>query len=78
MDELTPTNSHLILIGLMGTGKSTIGRRIAHKLGWEFFDTDDEVCRVAGSTVREIFEHTGEEYFRNLEHRVFADGAHPQ
>lgn len=72
MDEKAPQHSHLILVGLMGTGKSTIGRRIAHQLGREFFDTDDEVCRASGSSVREIFEQKGEEYFRQLEHESLA------
>jgi shikimate kinase len=56
----------------MGTGKSTVGRRIAHKLGWEFLDTDDEINRVTGRTVRQIFETEGEEFFRQVEHDVLA------
>ena len=54
----------------MGTGKSTVGRRLAHKLGWEFLDTDDEINRATGQTVRQIFESEGEEYFRQLEHEA--------
>lgn len=54
----------------MGTGKSTVGRRLAHKLGWEFLDTDDEINSVTGQTVRQIFESEGEEYFRQLEHEA--------
>ena len=54
----------------MGTGKSTVGRRLAHKLGWEFLDTDDEINRVTGQTVRQIFESEGEEVFRQLEHEA--------
>jgi shikimate kinase len=56
----------------MGTGKSTVGRRIAHKLGWEFLDTDDEINRLTGRTVRQIFETDGEEFFRQIEHDVLA------
>jgi shikimate kinase len=56
----------------MGTGKSTVGRRIAHKLGWEFLDTDDEINRLTGRTVRQIFETDGEEFFRQVEHDVLA------
>ena len=63
---------HLVLVGLMGTGKSTVGRRIAHKLGWEFLDTDDEVCRTTGRTIRQIFEEQGEAEFRRIEHQVFS------
>jgi shikimate kinase len=54
----------------MGTGKSTVGRRIAHRLGWEFLDTDDEINRLTGRTVRRIFETDGEEFFRQVEHDV--------
>jgi shikimate kinase len=61
---------HLVLVGLMGTGKSTVGRRLAHKLGWEFLDTDDEINRVSGQTVRQIFENEGEDRFRHIEHEV--------
>jgi shikimate kinase len=56
----------------MGTGKSTVGRRIAHKLGWEFLDTDDEITRTTGRSVRQIFELEGEDFFRQLEHDVLA------
>jgi shikimate kinase len=56
----------------MGTGKSTVGRRIAHNLGWEFLDTDDEINRLTGRTVRQIFETDGEEFFRQVEHDVLA------
>jgi len=70
MNPPTSPAPHLVLVGLMGTGKSTVGRRIAHKLGWEFLDTDDEITRTTGRTVRQIFEAEGEEYFRQLEHEV--------
>jgi len=71
---MNPTSSapHLVLVGLMGTGKSTVGRRIAHKLGWEFLDTDEEITRTTGRTVRQIFESEGEDFFRQLEHDVLA------
>lgn len=70
MNQPSSSNPHVVLVGLMGTGKSTVGRRIAHKLGWEFLDTDDEVTRVSGRTVRQIFESDGEETFRQLEHNA--------
>lgn len=64
------SHPHVVLVGLMGTGKSTVGRRLAHKLGWEFLDTDDEIVRISGRTVRQIFGSEGEEVFRQLEHDV--------
>ena len=72
MNPPTSPAPHLVLVGLMGTGKSTVGRRIAHKLGWEFLDTDDEINRITGRTVRQIFESDGEDFFRNIEHDVLA------
>jgi len=72
MNPPTSVAPHLVLVGLMGTGKSTVGRRIAHKLGWEFLDTDDEINRLTGRTVRQIFETDGEEFFRQVEHDVLA------
>ena len=68
MNQPISSTPHVVLVGLMGTGKSTVGRRLAHKLGWEFLDTDDEINRVTGKTVRQIFESVGEEAFRELEH----------
>lgn len=70
MSHRRSSNPHVVLVGLMGTGKSTVGRRIAHTLGWEFLDTDDEVTRVSGRSVRQIFETDGEEVFRQLEHNA--------
>lgn len=58
---------HLILVGLPGVGKTTIGRAAARKLGREFLDFDQEIERRAGLDVREIFRQNGEEHFRELE-----------
>lgn len=57
----------IILTGFMGTGKSTIGRLLAARLGLPFIDTDEEVERAAGQTVAAIFENEGEVRFRALE-----------
>lgn len=64
---------HLVLVGLMGTGKSTIGRLLAERLGRPLIDTDDEVERRAGRSVRQIFADDGEAAFRALESAVLAD-----
>jgi shikimate kinase len=58
---------HLILVGLPGVGKTTIGRAAARKLGREFLDFDREIERRSGMPVREIFRLKGEEHFRELE-----------
>jgi len=60
----------LVLVGLMGAGKSTVGRRLAGRLGLEFVDADDEIEKAAGMTIPEIFERYGEAHFRDGERRV--------
>jgi shikimate kinase len=55
---------HLILVGLPGVGKTTIGRAAARQLGRRFLDFDEEIERRSGMTVREIFRLKGEEHFR--------------
>ncbi len=62
----------LVLVGLMGSGKSAIGRRLAQSLGLEFVDSDTEVERAADMTIPEIFARYGEPYFRDGERRVMA------
>ncbi|MBL4836097.1 MAG: shikimate kinase [Kordiimonadaceae bacterium] len=60
----------LVLVGLMGVGKTTVGRRLAKKLGLDFVDSDFEIEQAAGMSVIEIFEKYGEEDFRSGERRV--------
>lgn len=62
----------LVLVGMMGVGKSTIGRRLANALGRDFVDADEEIERAADRSVSEIFETHGEAYFRDGERRVIA------
>jgi shikimate kinase len=64
---------HLVLIGLMGAGKTTVGRRCAAQLGCGFVDTDDVVAANAGMTVPEIFAAEGEAGFRTRETAALAD-----
>jgi shikimate kinase len=61
------------IVGYMGCGKTTVGRSLARKLGWEFVDLDRTIVKGAGRTIQEIFEHPGEEHFRELEHRALLD-----
>ncbi len=60
----------IVLVGLMGSGKTAIGRRLAQRLGLEFVDSDAEIERAAGLTIPEIFTRYGEPYFRDGERRV--------
>ncbi|WP_165814720.1 shikimate kinase [Labrenzia sp. 011] len=62
----------IVLVGIMGCGKSTVGKRLAHRLGLEFVDADTEIERAANMTVSEIFAEHGEDYFRSGEERVIA------
>ena len=60
----------VFLIGYRGSGKSTVGRRLADRLWQEFLDSDDLIVRQAGMTIREIFEQEGEQGFRDRESLV--------
>ena len=62
----------IVLVGMMGAGKSSIGRRLASRLGIPFVDADTEIVSAAGMTIPEIFEKHGEPYFRAGEARVIA------
>ncbi|HET7191801.1 MAG TPA: shikimate kinase [Pseudolabrys sp.] len=62
----------IVLIGMMGAGKSSIGRRLAARLGIPFVDADTEIESAAGMTIPEIFDKHGEPYFRAGEARVIA------
>ena len=65
--------SHLVLVGMMGSGKTTVGRRVAARLGRRLRDSDAEVEARTGRTVREIFETDGEPAFRAEEARALAE-----
>lgn len=62
----------LVLVGMMGAGKTTVGRRIANRLGRQFVDSDEEIERAAQMTIPEIFEQRGEPEFRAGEMRVIS------
>jgi shikimate kinase len=68
-DESTTGQSspHLILVGLPGSGKSTVGRRVARRLNREFLDFDSEIERREGKSIAQIFAESGEPGFRALE-----------
>src|SRR3954468_1824077 len=72
MDSPSPLSlpRTVALVGLMGAGKSAIGKRLALRLGWPFVDADEEIERAAGCTISEFFERFGEAEFRAGERRV--------
>lgn len=65
--------NNIFLIGFMGTGKSTTGRILANMSGYEFFDSDEEIEKKAGMTIKDIFSRQGESCFRKLESEVIED-----
>ena len=67
------TDQFIILIGLMGAGKSSLGHRLAAAIGLPFKDSDVEVERAAGCTIQEIFDRYGEAEFREGEKRLLQD-----
>ena len=72
---LPPKHRNIILIGMPGCGKSTLGKRIAQQLGREFVDCDAEIVKAAGASIPEIFAQEGESGFRARETAVLAEMA---
>jgi shikimate kinase len=62
----------IVLVGMMGAGKTSVGKRLAEALDLPFFDADEEIERAAGRTIPEIFDERGEAEFREGERRVIA------
>ena len=71
--ELVGLCETVCLIGMPGSGKTTIGKLLAEALGKEFVDTDEEIVRIAGKSIPEIFREDGEDAFRRLETKVLAE-----
>ena len=61
---------NLVLTGMMGVGKSTIGKKLAQRLKLKFIDVDQVIEKREKSTIKEIFEKKGEDYFRNIEKKL--------
>jgi shikimate kinase len=68
--------TRIILVGFMAAGKSTVGRRVAEMLGWDFVDFDEEIERREGLPVPEIFRIYGQPAFRRMEAELTHDVAH--
>ena len=64
---------NIYLIGMMGSGKTTVGQEIAKQLNYRFFDTDRTIEAIAKKSIPEIFQQEGEPYFRELESNVLAE-----
>ncbi len=70
---MTPVARPIALVGMPGSGKSTVGRHLARLLGWRFIDSDHEIERQIGGSIRAYFEQHGEAAFRDLEQQSIAD-----
>jgi len=73
---LRRTEMSVILTGFMGTGKSTVGKQLAERLGVPFVDTDERIEQMEGRPIAAIFAADGEAYFREVERRVLAEALH--
>ena len=62
-----PDVSHIVLVGLMGAGKTTVGQILAADIGWRFVDTDTQIQAETGHTIRELWQEGGEAAYRPLE-----------
>jgi shikimate kinase len=71
--DLPPRVSRIVLIGLMGSGKSTVGQMLAQRLGWRLIDLDREIEGRTGHSIARIFHDNGEQAFRSLEQQLTAE-----
>lgn len=72
-DKLSKENQNIVLVGMPGSGKSTVGREVAKRLNREFIDTDEEIVKRTGVDIPTLFKEKGEPYFRALESEVIKD-----
>ncbi|MBO7345250.1 MAG: shikimate dehydrogenase, partial [Clostridia bacterium] len=73
LDKISKTTKNIVLIGMPGSGKTTIGKNLAEILGKEFIDTDQKIVEKDGRDIPTIFSQSGEEFFRNLEKEVLRE-----
>lgn len=67
---------NIVLVGYMGSGKTTVGKDLARKCEYTFIDTDEEIEKIQGKTIKEIFASEGESSFRNMETEYLKDYLH--
>jgi shikimate kinase len=72
VDPLPLAGKTVVLVGLMGAGKTSVGRKLAELLALPFTDADEEIVKAAGCSIEDIFDHYGEGAFRDVEERVIA------
>ena len=70
--KLVATKRNIVLTGMPSCGKSTVGKRLADELGMQFIDTDEEIVKLAGKPIPQIFENLGESGFRDIESQAIA------
>src|SRR5690349_17838301 len=73
MGDVRGSARHVVLVGMMGAGKTTVGKHVAERLGWPFVDVDEEIEARQGRTIPQIFDEDGEAAFRIIERSVLAD-----
>lgn len=73
LDKKVRLNKPVALIGMMGSGKTTIGKSLAKKLAWQFVDTDIVIQAKTGQTIPQIFEEHGEDSFREFEEQTLKE-----
>lgn len=73
MSYINSLSKPIVLVGMMGAGKSTVGTRLAKKLKVSFYDTDNMVQEIAGCSIDDIFKYAGEDFFREKERQVVED-----
>jgi shikimate kinase len=66
-------NRIVYIIGFMGSGKTTAGKKLASRLGWSFIDLDEKIEEYTGKTIPEIFSLNGENYFRDIESQILRE-----
>ena len=67
-----PLDKTIVLVGLMGAGKTSVGRKLAEIMDFSFIDADEEIIKAAGCSIEDIFQKYGEEAFRDVEERVIS------
>ncbi len=67
------TYQHVIMIGMPGSGKSTIGKDLANQIGWQFVDADDLIASTTGKTLQEIIDKQGLDRFAEIEEKILCN-----
>jgi len=72
-DRITILKSHIVLVGMPGSGKSLTGKKLASRLNVPFFDTDTEIEKRVNMSIPNIFKYKGESFFRNYEEKIIKE-----